>query len=71
MLFDELQQLALRLLLWGVAVTVLTLGFLGLRQSWKIHRLGGRAVKIPSYAIFFGMSGPQFHSNSLLAVLRR
>lgn len=65
MLFDGLQQLGLRLLLWGVVVTILTLVFLGLRESWKIRKLGGRAVKIPSYAIFFGMSEPGFHSNSL------
>lgn len=68
MLLDALQQTALRLLLWAVVAAVLALVFLGLRQSWKIHKLGGRAVKIPSFAILFGMSEPRFHSNSLLAL---
>lgn len=61
MLVDVFQRSTSELVLAGVVVTVLTLGFMKLKKNLKIYKLGGRAAQVPSYALLFGISRPQFH----------
>lgn len=58
MLFDVFQQSASSLLLGGVVVAVMALGFSKWKKNSRIYKLGGRAGHVSSYTLLFGISKP-------------